>query len=94
MTIGRGVALIALHCGEIDEQKIYEITYPFFNALIKEISLQLNYQATANLLGNAYAGESGIELVNNSNPMNFNENGKSTKKNRATISSIKALQSK
>lgn len=94
MTISRGVSLIALYLGEIDEKKIYEISYPFFSNLIKEITLQLNYQATSNLLGNAYAGETGIDLVQNSNPINYNEKTGGGKTRRATMSTVGALKDK
>lgn len=33
----------------------------------------LNYQAMANVMGNSFAGESGIEIITESNPLNYVE---------------------
>lgn len=47
-----------------------------YGGLIREIGLMLNYQAVANLMGNSFAGEDGMEAVNDSNPMRYIEEQK------------------
>lgn len=39
----------------------------------------LNYQAMANVMGNSFAGESGIEIITESNPLNYVEEEKPKK---------------
>lgn len=62
--------MIAVYLGEIDEKKILEITYPFYTALLQEISYKLNYEAVVNILGNGSATNGITDSVNEANPFN------------------------
>lgn len=69
--------MLGLYTGNIDEDEIYNMSYCFYNDVLKEIFLMLNYQATANLLANPFAGEEGIEIVNQTNPSAYKETSES-----------------
>ena len=65
--------MIALYVGEIDENKILEITYPFYTSLITEIGCKLRFDSVSNLLGNGGAGSSVAEIVEKHNPFTYKE---------------------
>ena len=65
--------MISLYVGEIDEDKILEITYPFYSSLITEIGCKLRFESVSNLLGNGGAGKGVSEVVEESNPFNYKE---------------------
>ena len=54
---------------QIDEDKIWEIRYIFFQDLLKEMSFDFNYRAASSIMGNPYAGESATDIIHDSNPM-------------------------
>ncbi len=68
-----------MYAGEVDEEKILNMPYVMYSGLIKEIGLMLNYQAVSNLMGNSFAGEDGMNAVNESNPMLYIEENKHKK---------------
>ena len=82
--------MIALYLGEINEEKILEITYPFYAALLSEISRKLNYEAIVNLFGNGSASGGDVsEIIEMNNPFNFKER---QKPRRFTLQDAKFMQ--
>ena len=59
---------MAVHLGVVDEEAIWEMRYPFFNACLIELGLKLNYDAVVNYAGNAFADKS-WDMIARSNPM-------------------------
>ena len=56
------MALIATHLGEIDEDKINNMSYNLFEDILDELGKKLNYEATANLAGNSFAKDAWKEI--------------------------------
>lgn len=83
--------MIALYLGEVDENKILEMSYPFFQGVLRELGYLFNFQSTVNLLGNSFAAESGFEAVQTANPFNA---GAPVKKRKVTIGDMQALAGK
>lgn len=60
--------MLAVHMGVVDEDAIWDMSYPFFNGCLIELGLKLNYEAVVNYAGNAFA-EKSWDMITKSNPM-------------------------
>lgn len=78
--------MIAVHLGEVSEEKILEMRYDFYQNVIKELSIKFNFDSTTSLLANPYC-EKASEYVNNSNPMNYIPK-EEQKKSKVTIGTL------
>lgn len=58
MTLERGVALIAVHLGIVDEKAIDNMSMLFFEDVLEELGKKLNYDAIVNYAGNSFASDS------------------------------------
>lgn len=81
--------MIALHLGECDEDKILEMRLPFFNDILAELSVYLNFQSLTSILANPYASE-GYKIVQDANPINYKIEDTTKPKRRTTIHDLKA----
>ena len=65
---------MATHLGVIDEDKINNMSYVFFEEILEELGRKLNYDAVVNYAGNSFC-EKSWEMIMDSNPMTMNEHG-------------------
>jgi len=82
--------MIAAHLGVIDEEKINDMSYIFFEDVLTELGYKLNFEAIANYAGNSFV-EKSWEMIQDSNPMMINGDGKAG--NRMSRSSQQAMMS-
>ena len=68
MTIERGVSLIAVHLGIVDEDAINNMSLDFFENVLEELGNKLNYDAIVNYAGNSFCKDS-WDMIMKSNPM-------------------------
>ena len=54
MTIERGVTLVAVHLGIVDEEQINNMSYIFFEDVLAELGHKLSYDAIVNYAGNSF----------------------------------------
>jgi len=69
---------VATHLGVIDEEKIDNMSYLFFESILEEIGKKLNYDAVVNYAGNSFCKDS-WDMIMDSNPMLMNEHGRSNR---------------
>lgn len=60
--------MIAAHFGEVDENKILNMSLIFFQDSIEALGKKLNFEAISNYAGNAFAKDS-MEMINDANPL-------------------------
>ena len=69
--------MVAAHLGVIDEEKINDMAYVFFEDVLSELGYKLNYEAVVNYAGNSFC-EKSWQMISDSNPCNIkDENMKS-----------------
>lgn len=79
--------MIALYLGEIDIEKIYEITYPFYVSLIQEIGIMFHFESSCAFNGNSNInGKDLSEMIQKANP--FNADMKKQKSKRVTFETL------
>lgn len=66
---------MATHLGEIDEEKIDNMSYLLFTHILTELGHKLSYEAVVNYAGNSFCKDS-WNMIMDSNPMTIDENGK------------------
>lgn len=86
MTIERGVSLIAVHLGIVDEELINNMSLDFFEDVLEELGNKLNYDAVVNYAGNSFCKDS-WDIIEKSNPMMMNHptSGNTVEKTMASI---------
>jgi hypothetical protein len=72
--------LVAVYLGEVDEEKIMNMSYIFFDDVLSTLSKRVNYDAVVNYAGNSYMPKSG-EIIAQHNPFNAHENKSGTAMN-------------
>ena len=65
--------MIATHLGVIDEEKINNMSYLFFQDVLEELGHKLSYEAVVNYAGNSFV-EKSWDMIQDANP--FNVDGK------------------
>lgn len=68
MTIERGVTLIAVHLGVVDEEQINEMSLDFFEEVLGELGNKLNYDAIVNFAGNSFCKDA-WDMIQDANPL-------------------------
>lgn len=63
---------MAAYLGETDEEKILDMSIPFFDNVIIELGYKLNYEAIVNYAGNSFF-EKSWEVITDNNPFNVGE---------------------
>lgn len=71
------MALIATHLGVVEEEKIDNMSYLFFEDVLQELGHKLTYDAVVNYAGNAFA-EKSWEMIMENNPLNVGGENKKT----------------
>ena len=61
-------AAVAAHLGEVDENKINNMSYIWFNSVLEALGKRLNYESISNLYGNSFAKDA-AKLVQAANPL-------------------------
>ena len=62
--------MLAAHLGIIDEEQINNMSYVFFDDVLRELGYKLNYEAVVNYAGNAFC-EKSWDMIEKSNPFNI-----------------------
>ncbi|MDO4549385.1 MAG: hypothetical protein Q4D04_14945 [Clostridia bacterium] len=62
--------MIAAHLGVVDENKINDMSYVFFEDVLTELGYKLNFEAIANYAGNSFC-EKSWDMIATSNPFNL-----------------------
>ena len=62
--------MIAAHLGVIDEEQINNMSYVFFDDVLRELGYKLNFEAVVNYAGNAFC-EKSWDMIEKSNPFNI-----------------------
>ena len=78
------MALVAAHLGVVEEEKIDNMSYVFFEDVLEELGHKLTYEAVVNYAGNAFCEKSG-ELIQEHNPFNVGDKKTETMKNLAAF---------
>ena len=66
--------MIAAHLGVVDEEQINNMSYVFFDDVLRELGYKLNFEAVVNYAGNAFC-EKSWDMIEKSNPFNIAEKG-------------------
>ena len=61
-------AAVSAHLGEVDENKINNMAYIWFNAVLEALGKRLNYESISNIYGNSFAKDS-AKIVQAANPL-------------------------
>ena len=61
-------AAVAAHLGEVDENKINDMTYVWFNMVLEALGKRINYESISNIYGNSFAKDS-AKIVQSANPL-------------------------
>lgn len=59
---------MAVYLGEVDEERINNMSYLFFEDIVSMLGKKINYDAVVNYAGNSYF-EKSWEVISESNPM-------------------------
>ena len=62
--------MLAAHLGVIDEEQINNMSWVFFDDVLRELGYKLNYEAVVNYAGNAFC-EKAWDMIDRSNPFNI-----------------------
>lgn len=60
--------MVAVYLGEVDENKINDMSLPFFHSVLSSLGKRINYDAVVNYAGNSFAKDS-WKLIQDANPM-------------------------
>lgn len=60
--------MIAVYLGETNENKINDMSLPFFDSVLAALGKRVNYDAVVNYAGNAFAKDS-WKMIQEANPM-------------------------
>ena len=74
MTIERGVTLVAVHLGIVDEEQINNMSLDFFENVLEELGRKLNYDAIVNFAGNSFCQDA-WDMIQEANPMFDEDHG-------------------
>ena len=76
--------MVAAHLGVVDEDKINNMSYVFFENVLDELGHKLSYDAIVNYAGNSFVEKSWDMIVDN-NPFNVGGDGKMSNKQAQTF---------
>ena len=68
-------AAVAAHLGVIEEDRINNESYVWFNMVLEALGKRLNYESISNLYGNSFAKDSS-KIVQAANPLMKNGGGR------------------
>lgn len=60
--------MIAVYLGEVNEDRINDMSWPFFTSVLAALGKRVNYDAVVNYAGNAFAKDS-WKMIQEANPM-------------------------
>lgn len=55
---------MATHLGEVDENKINDMSYIFFNAVLEALGKKLNFESVSNMYGKTVFDKKGGDAIN------------------------------
>lgn len=50
-------------------EQLMEMSYPMYTRILGEITKKIMFESYSNLYGNAYAGEKGMDVIKEANPL-------------------------
>lgn len=59
---------MAVHLGEVDEERLNNMAYIWFNLILEALGKRLNYESISNLWGNSFAKDAG-KVIAAANPL-------------------------
>ena len=62
--------MIAAYLGGVDKEQINNMSYVFFDDVLRELGYKLNFEAVVNYAGNAFC-EKSWDMIEKSNPFNI-----------------------
>lgn len=71
------VAAVAVHLGVVEEEKINEMSIPFFDDILTALGKKLSYDAVVNYAGNSFCEKSG-EMISDANPLRSGDGAKNS----------------
>ena len=74
LTLEEAIAAVAAHLGEVDEEKIDNMSYVWFNNVLKALGKRIAFESISNLYGNSFAKDAN-KYIQEANPLN-GKNGK------------------
>lgn len=85
-------AAVAAHLGEVDENKINNMSYVWFQTVLKALGKRIEFESISNLYGNAFAKDAG-KIVPAANPL-LKNGGKTNTGVMGLMGKIKIVDSK
>lgn len=74
--------MIATHLGIVEEEKIDNMSYVFFEDVLTELGYKLTYDAIANYAGNSFA-ENSWDMIMDNNPFNVGDDQRMKRTNNS-----------
>ena len=68
----------------VEEDKINNMSFTFFNDVLEELGHKLDFEAIANYAGNSFV-EKSWDMINDSNPLRMSRDGRSGSQNRGMV---------
>jgi len=68
LSLDEAAAAVAAHLGEVDETKINNMAYVWFNLVLEALGKRINFESISNLYGNSFAQKS-QEIIQAANPL-------------------------
>ncbi len=85
-------AAVAAHLGEVDENKINDMAYIWFNSVLEALGKRINYESISNIYGNSFAKDA-AKIVQAANPL-LKDGGKANTGVMGLVGQIKILDNK
>lgn len=92
MSLDEAAAAVAAHLGEVDENKINNMTYIWFQSVLEALGKRINFESISNIYGNSFAKDS-AKIVQSSNPL-LKNGGKTNTGVMGLMGQIKVIESK
>ena len=84
MTLDEGVAIVAVHLGVVEEEKIDNMSYVFFTQVLSELGHKLIYDAVVNYAGNSFC-EKSWDMIMQNYPMKNHDKARNAAKSIADL---------
>ena len=65
---------MAAHLGEVDEERVNNMAYVWFQLILEALGKKLNYESISNLWGNSFAKDA-AKVITAANPLRASDRG-------------------
>jgi len=90
--LDEAAAAVAAHLGEVNEEKINNMSYIWFQSVLAALGKRISYESISNLYGNSFAKDA-AKLIQASNPL-LKNGGKPDTGVMGLIGQIKVVETK